>query len=283
MSSSVHCFKAGDGTVTLSIAGIWSASVKSRQLFWCLALGAFIAVTLSAFGASLLLDPTNFLKELGKAVLNLGVFTIFGAVLGGVIKIAFDRWAKEQDHRRQTSERRRKLIYDFMARVGRAYRDAKACRRQLRSAGLSPRTLGAEDVLSLKQLEVYGDEIKKLSRSQLELEELKIEADEHPDFLAIDQSCGESLERDLRAMERYLRKIAGEAEDVLGALQAETKTRDHESNKIAFKRLRYLAEFTDSHDSRAYDAELRFEKHLKGAHKRIVVALRELLTMSEGE
>ena len=73
--------------------------------------------------------------EFAKTLAQLGSITILGGFLAALLKFRLDNDARRRDIEREQMERRSALLNDFITRTGNAYREAKSCRRRLRTVG----------------------------------------------------------------------------------------------------------------------------------------------------
>ncbi len=198
-----------------------------------------------------------FKLEIVKSLLQLVVVVI----VGGVVTLSFRLLeARRQDERRIEEERRERYQLssetrmDYLKRVGGAYRTAKAVRRRLQSAQISVKFTDV-GFLSRGQIGIYKAEMRKLNDAQLQLEELKIEAEYHPVF-----QMAKDLPRMLRSMESYLRKVLSEFEANIFFLEKDNK-------HASFKNLKRLREFTDEVDPKNSKG---FEQRFATEHDRII-------------
>jgi hypothetical protein len=218
----------------------------------------------------------HFQTELAKSLLQIGTVTIIGGLIGAFIKFSLDDVIRRRDHERQDSQRRFDLVNGLIERSGSAYRDAKACRRRLRAAGLS-RKFGAVPVrLTDAQWAAYCDELRTLNDIQLKLEQLKIESRTHPELQRF-RATGPEQKRGklyscLRSMEKYLGKIVAEYEHVAGGRAA---VEPQASLGVAFSALPRLAEFTDGSPHTREDTA--FDTKFVDAHHELVDVLQAAL------
>jgi hypothetical protein len=149
-------------------------------------------------------SPATFRGELAKSLIQLGSIAIFGALAGAFIKFFLDEDIRTRELDRQNTQRKIELYNGFINRTGSAYREAKASRRRLRSAGLTGKYDAQPTALSQAQWELYCDEALKISDIQLRLEQLKIEATTYPDLKDLrDEVDAQDVSRTLRrAVER---------------------------------------------------------------------------------
>lgn len=164
--------------------------------------------------------------ELFKVFLQLPVIGVIGALVSELYR----RIQMERDRRQRDSELSSDACKDYMRRLGSAYRTAKGVRRMIKASGLTTQTPLAAQTSS--EFKFYEVAMKRLNKTQLELEALKIEAGARPEFVQI-----EGLENNLKLMESYLRQILKEYEGKRSALKP--------SAQFDFGELRLLGQFSD--------------------------------------
>jgi hypothetical protein len=238
-----------------------------------------------------LITLAAFRIELAKSLLQLGSIAIVGGSIATFIKYYLDKDLRDREIERQETQRklemerqdaqrnleierqdtqrRLDLYYDFIERSGNAYREAKACRRRLRSIGLTEKFGPHPEVLSTLQWDKYGTELLTLNDIQLRLEQLKIEARARPELVTLLRDASGSPEtayNQLKSMEKYLGGIVGEFEKVFGT----------HTSPVSFSKLKKLSEFTDGKPHVTENGP--FDKEFADAHGRLIEILQSAIS-----
>ena len=220
---------------------------------------------------------TSFRIELAKSLLQLGSIAIIGGGIAAFIKFYLDGDLRARELQRQDTQRKLDLYNDFIDRSGTAYREAKGCRRRLRSTGLTRKFGASPGKLSELQGKKYYEESLNISEIQLRLEQLKIESRTHPDLaqlLHIAKSKSSNTAYDqLRSMEKYLGRIVTEFERTCGA---QFSAGDREPEPVDFDNLPKLSEFTDGAPHAG--ANGLFHKEFVEPHHALIGVLQSALT-----
>ena len=156
--------------------------------------------------------PGTFSMEIAKALLQLGVVSVIGAV---VSLLAFEYQREQQnadknrDEARKSLEYREDLLKTILSRATVCYSQMKKARRMFRARGLQ--RLGD---FALVEPEEYDKCLESINDAQLEIE--NIARDVKSSERAFTHS--ELIVKNLRAMEQYLSNLVGEYEKQRGTL-----------------------------------------------------------------
>jgi len=154
-------------------------------------------------------DKENKIQiEIIKSLLQLLVVII----IGGIVSALF----KAEEANREQSRIRVETWKEYLKRIGIVYREVKRARRALTAGGLTTKNNNNPTVISQNQFILYVEQIGIINYAQLELEGLKIEATNLPDFVSL-----KSISNYLLRSEEYLRQILKEYEAALPALVIE--------------------------------------------------------------
>lgn len=224
----------------------------------------------SAVGLGLLLyfvwtDSTSpsdleqkIIVEGAKSLMQLIVVILIGGGVAAIFKaFQYSSAVREGNEQRAREERKTRtdIRIHYLARVGKAYRNAKGTRRALRAGGITTKFGSGPEILSAKQLKIYEQQMLILDISQLELEALKIEAASLPDLLGLS-----GLIDLLASMEKYLRKVVQEYEKTSASIADGATT-------IIFRDLERLIEFSGATDTERADG---FERRLASPHDKVI-------------
>ena len=161
--------------------------------------------------------------EIVKVLLQLLVVIIIGGLVTFLVKAA--------EQRRQELRVRADKRADYLNRLGRLYRSAKAARPCLRAGGLTSRFERPPHQMDEGQAHLYKTQMERVNEAQLDLEGLKIDAKSLPAFVEF-----QALPVELERMEDYLSKILTEFEENCPLFQ--------KGESVTFDALERLDEFT---------------------------------------
>jgi hypothetical protein len=128
---------------------------------------------------------TQIIFEATKALLQLSVLLLIGGAVTAVYKAIEINYNERKDKEKQKDKEnkvKKEIRIEYLQRVGKAYRAAKATRRTLRAAGLSTKYTHPSSNFSKEQIEIYRNQMGTLNEAQLELEALKIKAESLPEL-----------------------------------------------------------------------------------------------------
>ncbi len=170
---------------------------SSRAPYAAAAGGAVVA--LAVFGYVLTTVDgqarADLMFELAKSAIGVLPLAFFGVIVADMIR----RRDADQAHQREIDAYRREFRHDVLA----AYADLKAARRTLRSAGFAePWTAPLNDAL----LQVFDEQMERLSTSQLSLERLKREAKGSRALFTLETRIATELE----TLETYVNDVVRE-------------------------------------------------------------------------
>lgn len=188
--------------------------------------------------------PQTFEAELPKAVFQLGVLAVGGALIGMAVKVVEDDRATRERKAEQAVERRREdfeYLMSIHSNVTNAYNSIKTVHRRLNAANVKPPKLDRGQTELLKrQLEVLED-------AQLSLEgQMRVMRVRHAAFRKAD---GTSV---FIALTYCLRQMEGYINDVL------KDTREHPSTMVRLTR--FLGSYNDDGGIRQGDCEVHSPK-----------------------
>jgi hypothetical protein len=152
----------------------------------------------------------SFAFEVGKAVLQVGVIAIMGAVVSVLIyeyQLESQKIEKQRDREQKSLEYREALLMSTLLKATNAYSQAKKARRLIRARAIVKS--GQEQVVLADQYDQYLDMIND---AQLDLENLRRDVDTSAKAFTQADVIGKSL----RSMEKYLNKLVREYEETRG-------------------------------------------------------------------
>jgi hypothetical protein len=201
------------------------------------AVVVFIITLLAVYNIWLSAGSTTkdtILVEVVKAFFQLSIVIIIGGLVTAFFKYAEQIRSENlanAEHERQKNRARYEIRVDYLLRLGSLYRVVKSARRSLRAVGLTTKFKKPPQNFSETQCELYKEEMQRLDNAQLDLEALKIEAENLPDFVKIN-----GLSDKLGTMEDYLRSITREYEEFWPTLDSK--------ENVLFAQFKRLNDFT---------------------------------------
>lgn len=205
--------------------------------------------------------------ETVKSLLELLVITIVG---GGVVLIF-----KSFELSRAQTKIKIEIWKEYLKRIGVAYRDVKRARRTLTAGGLTVKYGNDTTLINADLAELYINQMGIINNVQLELEALKIEAKNLPEFFAL-----AGISEHLKKAEDYLRQILKEYEAVLPRLKSDVP--------VEFNELERLQEFTTSEGDPFKFSEInpekslyRFKTHFADSYRNILEIFKEAFKLDD--
>lgn len=192
--------------------------------------------------------------EVIKSLLHLLVVIILGGIVAGLFKAA--------ENAKQRTQVLHDLRLNYLKRLGVLYRAAKASRRELRAGGLSTKYENDPNLNTEDKRQLYIDQMKRINKIQLRLEDLKKEAITSPALQPY-----KSVFHDVEKMEKYLSEILDEFAKAFQKLQ--------KGETINFKRLEKLDEFTGSTRNEitfSSGKNYRFKSHFSKPYDNVIQA-----------
>jgi hypothetical protein len=178
----------------------------------------------------------------------------FVIIIGGVVAAIFKALEQNREQVRLLAATRA----DYLNRLGKLYRTIKAARRALRAEGLTTKFHKSNKPISIhkNQLPLYRTQMEHINEAQLELEELKIEAGSLPVFKPLKVS--DKLEQ----MEKYVRDVLKEFEEVYPLLQSDQPVKSDQLN--------HLDEFTDDKDPGSTGTKRHFHEDFAKPYDQVI-------------
>ncbi|HEV8505315.1 MAG TPA: hypothetical protein VGQ53_07950 [Chitinophagaceae bacterium] len=194
--------------------------------------------------------------EIIKSLLQLLVVIIIGSIITMLIKAS--------ENSREQSRLRAETWKDYLKRIGLVYQNVKRARRALTAGGLTTRYNNNPKVISMDHLNLYIEQMRIIDNAQIELEGLKIESENLPEFLSLN-----NVSKYLERAEDYLRQIVKEYEVIMPLI--------NKNKSVEFKSLERLHEFTTSTKNKFFrfkkyteKIDYRFEMHFANSFREIV-------------
>ena len=203
--------------------------------------------------------------EIIKSLLQLLVVAVVGTIIAQIVKAS--------EFNKQQALILLDLRMKFLKRLGNIYRKVKSIRRDFRTAGLSTKFTIEPQFDNDEKVEFYKEKMKSLNRLQLNLEDLKKDAEISPAI-----SGYRVVYTELKKMEDYVREVVKESERFAGELKPGSKLAD----------LKRLNEFTKSISNKlpadidTAKTDYLFKTHFSGPFDNIIEALVEKRKASEG-
>ena len=229
-----------DGMLKLAVAITLSSLVL---LAFCLGFGYWLLPSYRG----------EISMEIVKSLLQLTLVVGIGALTSFLFRRHEGQRKKQEEERLATSrqaELRRTFLQRFLQTTGKAYREVKSVRRQLRAAGLTSKYGLPPTKILDAQREILNEKMQRLNAVQLDLEGIKKEVRYLPQFAGLTQ-----LEQHFRAMEKYLRKILSEFEEWNGKRTSQANAEDGEGqNRVTGGERMTLARLEE------FTSEFQYEK-----------------------
>jgi hypothetical protein len=210
--------------------------------------------------------------EIIKSLLQLAVVIIIGTIVTALFKAverSSEQLLKEAEQIRQQSRLRAETRVDYINRLGDLYRNIKSSRRALRAFGLTTKFITSHTPISINsnQINMYREQMERINEAQLELEKLKIEAKNLPNFASL-----KGVPENLESMEKYVGKIVSEFEEAFPLLESKRSIPPH--------MLKHLEEYTGDTDRQNYGTKYRFKKHFAEPYDEVIAIISKSLVIS---